>query len=403
MNDKIYKKTTSMEPLFPESGRAELASLSVEIFKKSGQLKTSLPAEVVRSEVAQLVCEMNSYYSNLIEGHKTLPRDIEKALKNNFSLSVKDQRNQRMSVAHIKTEKSMRQMLVGAPDTDVYSPKFIRGLHQNFYSHLPEAEWVTQSKSGTEFSLSPGAHRTYNVDVGKHIPPHYEVLGDFMNRFQSFYSMGDILATDQLIGVAAAHHRLVWIHPFGDGNGRVARLQSQAALMKLGLGGDGLWTLSRGLAREKNSYYAYLQAADQQRRHDFDGRGNLSDHALFQFCQFFLTQCLDQIELMLGLVSPFHLQYRIENYFRFMRVDLDGKLREYLVRLLKALSLQGEMARGKVPEILGLKGTASREVIRKAKSEGFIASRTEKGPIRIVFPNKVIESYFPQLFADLAE
>ena len=403
MKEALYKKITSMEPLFPESGRAELAALSVEIFKKSGELKTSLPSSDVRSEVAQLVCEMNSYYSNLIEGHKTLPRDIEKALKDDFLDSEEDQRNQRVSLAHIKTEKSMRQRLIHSPDTDIYAPAFIRGLHQDFYSHLPETEWVVLSKSGSEFSLSPGNLRAYNVDVGRHTPPDHEVLGDFLDRFQLFYSRDNILATDQLISLAAAHHRLVWIHPFGDGNGRVARLQSQAALTQLGLGGNGLWTLSRGLAHEKSSYYAHLQAADHQRTQDFDGRGNLSDQALSRFCQFFLTQCLDQIEFMLELISPFHLQNRIENYLRFTRVDLEGKLREHLVRLLKVLCLQGELPRGKVPEILGLKGSASREVIRRAISEGLVASHTEKGPIRIVFPNKVIESYFPQLFTNLAE
>ncbi len=54
---------------------------------------------------------MNSYYSNLIEGHKALPRDIEKALKGNFSPEEDDQRNQRLSVAHIKTESAMRKRL----------------------------------------------------------------------------------------------------------------------------------------------------------------------------------------------------------------------------------------------------------------------------------------------------
>ncbi len=69
-----------MEPLLPTSGKAELADLSVKIFQKSGELKASLPSKAVRQEISRLVCEMNSYYSNLIEGHKTLPRDIEKAL-----------------------------------------------------------------------------------------------------------------------------------------------------------------------------------------------------------------------------------------------------------------------------------------------------------------------------------
>jgi hypothetical protein len=144
-----------------------------------------------------------------------------------------------------------------------------------------------------------------------------------------------------------------------------------------------------------------LQAADQGRANDFDGRGNLSDAALSRFCRFFLERVLDQIDFMTGLISPFKLLDRIESYLRFTRVDLDGKMRDHLARLLKALCLEGEVPRGRVPDILGLKGTASRVIIRRALDEGLVSSSSEKGPLRIAFPNKVVDSYFPMLFTDL--
>ena len=390
-----------MEPLFPEAGRGELGELSAEIFRKSGELIASLPSKAVRQEVAKVVCEMNSYYSNLIEGHKTLPRDIEKALKEDFSTQEDDQRNQRLSVAHIRAERAMRTRLAEEPKTDIFSPDFICWLHKEFYSAIPEADWFTTSGTATRYPLEPGKIRNHNVDVGRHVPPDHPVIDRFMERFQSFYSSGGILATDKLIALAAAHHRLAWIHPFGDGNGRVARLQSQAAMIQAGLDGEGLWTLSRGLARARPTYYHRLQAADQRRANDYDGRGNLSDKGLSQFCVFFLEQVLDQISFMIGLIEPFQLQDRIENYLRFKRGDLDGKLREKLVRLLNALVLQGEVPRGLVPEILGLKGTASRDVIRKALEEGLVSSKSEKSALRIAFPSKVVEFYFPLLFTDL--
>jgi hypothetical protein len=164
---------------------------------------------------------------------------------------------------------------------------------------------------------------------------------------------------------------------------------------------EGLWTLSRGLARAKPAYFQHLQAADQGRANDFDGRGNLSDAALSRFCRFFLERVLDQIDFMTGLISPFKLLDRIESYLRFTRVDLDGKMRDHLARLLKALCLEGEVPRGRVPDILGLKGTASRVIIRRALDEGLVSSSSEKGPLRIAFPNKVVDSYFPMLFTDL--
>jgi len=397
----IFRRITSMEPLLPASSQAELAQLSVEILRKSGELVAALPSKTVRSQVAALVREMNSYYSNLIEGHKTLPRDIERALRGDFSDREEDRRNQLLSVAHIRTETTMRQRLADEPDLGVFQPEFIQWLHREFYSMLPEAEWFTTSISGKRHPLVPGELRDHNVDVGHHTPPDHEALGDFMRRFADSYSSPHILATGRLIAAAAAHHRLAWIHPFGDGNGRVARLQSQAAMIRNGLDDEGLWTLSRGFARARTAYYQHLQAADQPRANDFDGRGNLSDAALSRFCRFFLECCLDQIDFMTGLIAPFSLLDRIENYLRFTRVDLEPKTREHLQRLLQALCLEGELARGAVPHILGLKGTAARAIIRRALDEELVRSPSEKGPLHIAFPHKILDAWFPQLFTDL--
>ena len=400
-SESIFRRISSMEPLLPESARTVLAGLSAEIFRKSGELKQALPSAIVRLEVAKLVREMNSYYSNLIEGHKTLPREIERALRQDFSDKPDVKRNQQLGVAHIQAEQAMRERLASDTEVDVFSPDFVCWLHREFYCHLPLEEHVTTSKTGQPFPLTPGATRNYNVDVGHHTPPDHDVLGAFLERFQAFYSSGQIPATDHLIAIAAAHHRLAWIHPFGDGNGRVARLHSQAALIRTGVDADGLWTLSRGLARDRPAYFRLLQAADRQRTSDLDGRGNLSDKALAEFCEFFLRAILDQIEFMIDLVSPRSLRQRITGYLQFERLDLDLKLRGHLGKLLAHLCIEGELQRGCVMTILGLKDTAARDVIRKALADGLVSSRSEKGALRIAFPLKVRESYFPKLFTDL--
>jgi Fic family protein len=74
-----------------------------------------------------------------------------------------------------------------------------------------------------------------------------------------------------VIALAAAHHRLAWIHPFLDGNGRSARLHTHIGLGALGLT-HGLWSPMRGLARSQSQYYERLIAADQPRQGDIDGR-----------------------------------------------------------------------------------------------------------------------------------
>jgi Fic family protein len=51
---------------------------------------------------------------------------------------------------------------------------------------------------------------------------------------------------ERLVAIAASHHRLLWIHPFSEGNGRVARLLSHALLRRAGVGSP-LWSVARGL------------------------------------------------------------------------------------------------------------------------------------------------------------
>ena len=104
---------------------------------------------------------------------------------------------------------------------------------------------------------------------------------------------------------------------------------------------------------------------------------------------------------MLNLIEPFNLQERIESYLRFIRLDIDPKMRNHLTKLLRELVIQGEITRGAVPHIIGLKGTASREVIRKALDEKLISTSSEKGPLKIHFPSEALESYFPHLFTDI--
>jgi hypothetical protein len=161
----------------------------------------------------------------------------------------------------------------------------------------------------------------------------------------------------------------------------------------------GLWTLSRGLAREGEAYYQHLGAADQGRWNDLDGRGNLSDRPLGEFCRFILQSMLDQIEFMSGLFQFDVLSKRIEAYLHIERADLPAKARERLFKLLKAALVEGELARGRAGDILGMSESGARSIIRLALEEGLLDSPTEKGPLSLVFSSKTLESYFPKLYS----
>ena len=73
----------SIEPLLPESNR-ELEDLTIELASAASRFAARLHP-VMRTSVGDLVCSMNCYYSNLIEGHNTLPVDIDCAMVGDFS------------------------------------------------------------------------------------------------------------------------------------------------------------------------------------------------------------------------------------------------------------------------------------------------------------------------------
>jgi len=78
-----------MEPMLisqTSRHRPSLTDMALELTEKSAKFQSSLPSGIYMA-LADLVCAMNCYYSNLIEGHDTHPIDIERALKNDYSFS----------------------------------------------------------------------------------------------------------------------------------------------------------------------------------------------------------------------------------------------------------------------------------------------------------------------------
>jgi Fic family protein len=385
-----------MEPLLPDLRKPELAELSQAVALAVGELNGSVRSPIVRDRIAKLVRGMNCYYSNLIEGHRTLPRDIERARRQDFSKDTQQRENQLLGLAHVQAEESMADRL-REEDVDVYSPEFLCWIHGEFYRRLPESMLVARTTSGAEYRIAPGQFRDFQVDVGGHTPPDFATLPAFLTRFREGYGDERILATNRLTAIAAAHHRLAWIHPFGDGNGRVARLHSQALLQHHGLDGGGLWTLSRGLARSRQDYYARLRDADQKRNNDYDGRGNLTQHGLSQFCVFFLQTILDQVSFMRTLLNLADLRTRVERYFLYDALHLT-RHREALMRVVQMLVDVGECPREQVSRATGKGATTTAAIIKRGLQEGYFDSPSEKGRLQIAFPDKVLPFYFPNLF-----
>src|SRR5882762_792791 len=122
---ELYTQPAAMEPLLPESLRPELEELTCEILRKAGQLSAQIPTPIVRRRIGLLVRQMNSYYSNLIEGHKTLPRDIERALHQDYSADATKRANQHLTRAHVEVEEAMIARLESDRGLSIHSVEFL--------------------------------------------------------------------------------------------------------------------------------------------------------------------------------------------------------------------------------------------------------------------------------------
>jgi Fic family protein len=237
--------------------------------------------------------------------------------------------------------------------------------------------------------------RKPHVMIGRHFPPAPEDLPGFLTRFAEAYSSPMLSKLRKVIAVAASHHRLLWIHPFLDGNGRVTRLFSHAWLRELGIGSE-IWAVSRGLARNVEQYKAHLMAADEPRRGDLDGRGNLTQAGLNDFCKFFLSTCVDQVQFMESLLEPTEMLRRMEIW---CEEEVRAKrLPKQSWPLLREAVTAGEFSRGRASQLTGYEERQARTVLNTLIDASYLVSPTTRSPVRLGFPMTAIERWFPRLY-----
>lgn len=395
----MIESPNRIEPARLEEVPEAIADVTAELSASSAVLGSALH-RTTASNLASLVRIMNTYYSNLIEGHDTRPRDIERALAGNFDQDNERRNLQLEAAAHVRVQAEVDRMAAEGNLPEPASPEFIRWLHKEFYRDCPE-EMLRIRGEKAEFFMEPGEWRSrpeHDVAVGRHIPPSSVQVEEFMRHFETRYRFADMGKAAQIIAIPAAHHRLNYIHPFPDGNGRVSRLMSHAMALKSGIGAHGLWSISRGLARGRKSrgdYKRMMDYADSPREGELDGRGNLSQRALTEFTLWFLNVCLDQVTFMSGLFDLENLGRRLQIY-----VDRSDNLKPETARLLQEALIRGQFERGEAPRIAGLPERSARRVLNDVIAEGLLASATPKAPVSVRFPAAALETLFPRLYPD---
>ena len=384
----VYDQPHQFEPLLPQKDLDSLALRSRDVVEKSLRLQGALPASTRRA-VAELVRAMNSYYSNLIEGQSTHPKNIDRALAQDFSEQPDTARKQRIAVAHITAERELEAD--GIAEEEVLKSTYLCKAHRAFFGHMEEKDRMVEDRV-----VMPGAIREEDVQVFRHYPPTWRSIPQFLLRADQVF--GKRWGLDSLLmGIASAHQRLAWVHPFLDGNGRACRLQTHMALMPLSA---GLWSVNRGFARDRANYYAHLSNADMSRHGDLDGRGNLSEKMLRTWCEYFINTCQDQVTFMTRMLNLEELKDRMAGLIAVRSKEAGKHYRENAVLPMLHVIAVGPVSRGDFNRMLGLGERTGRTVMAQLLKDGLLVSDTPKGELRIGLPLDALNILLPNLYPE---
>jgi Fic family protein len=231
-------------------------------------------------QLKQVFHLLESLASARIEGNHTTLADYVDA-----KVAEGDARpnEQLREIANI--ERAMQQVEESVQAGQPLPENFLRGLHQ-----------ITVEGLAREGDRSPGAYRQGAVRIAQaeHMPPEAIQVPAYMSDLVRFVNQPDPPKYD-LMKVALAHHRFAWIHPFGNGNGRVVRLFTYALLIQYGFKVSEAGRLLNPAAvfcADRDRYYAMLSDADSG-----------SDEALERWCTYVLTGIRDELKKVSRLAN----------------------------------------------------------------------------------------------------
>jgi Fic family protein len=379
--------------------QTQLPDKAIGLSQASAKLAGQL-SPVTMATLEQHMRVINSYYSNLIEGNPTTPHDIRAAQRGDYSRDTAKRDLQLESLAHMQVQAWLQQQ---APSLDtLFSPAFLLAIHQQFYQRIPESLWEIKDEHGSTTDIVvPGQWRTRSVKVGVHIPPASDDLLALMASFCHTYHPDRFKGDRKLIAIMAAHHRLLWLHPFLDGNGRIGRLFTDAALRAIGLDSYGVWCISRGLAKTSARYKQQLSCADAIRQGDYDGRGALTEKGLVHFCDYMLDTAIDQVTYVSGLLQLTALRKRIDAYVQARNdsliTDYPEPLKPAAALILYNAFIHGELKRSDALELCGMPERSARRLLSQLKADGLLSETSSKSPLRWEVPEHAEAWYFPAL------
>jgi Fic family protein len=261
--------------------------IELDYLRKKQLGGTTTPA--VFFQLKQIFHTLESIYSARIEGNNTT---IAEYIETKLSEEIPPNKN-------IQEILNMEQAMAFIDEhiKDVFFNRaFVSELHKKVVDQLHP------SPDG-EGDKTPGVYRTVAVNIARsnHKPPEPIQVTTYMDELFAFISHDDAPKFD-LLKIAIAHHRFMWIHPFSNGNGRTGRLFTYAMLVKLGFHVDvgRILNPTAIFCNNRQKYYQFLSLADSGK-----------DDDILRWCEYVLAGLKEEIEKIDRLLDYKYLRSEI--------------------------------------------------------------------------------------------
>ena len=290
-----------------------------ELERLRGDLALTDTDPDVLVQIGEVLRLVNSMTSARIEGNRTTVLDVvtEKAA------TTKSQRSDAV------------QEVINLEGASEFIDDHIRPGGQLTQAFVRELHHLAVDGLVAEGDKTPGSYRTTPVAIAgtEHTPPGPDLVPALMTELVDFIN-AERSRNQDLVATAISHHRFLWIHPFGNGNGRVARLLTYAMLVQQGFTQTTSFRALNPTAvfgADRKKYYEHLSAADQ-----YDNRG------LVEWCEYVLVGLRQDLSRVKSLGDASFVLKRL-----FIPA-IDGLLRSALVTADEAAALRTTATQGVV-------------------------------------------------------
>ena len=295
---------------------------------------------------------LESIGSSRIEGNNTTIMDyVETAKLNNPQPKLFGDKD---DIKQIQNGEIAMQYIEENIDNIEINKHFLRELH------VLTVDGLDPNKEGAR---NPGLFRSDNVKITKsnHIPPDYTQVDAMMDELITFVNE-DCPPKYDLLKVAIAHHRFVWIHPFENGNGRVVRVFTYAMLLKKNIffSKERIVNPTAVFCSDRQKYYDYLSMADEG-----------TDEGLIAWAEYMLAGLRIEIEKIDKLLDYDYLLNTI-----LMPTINDASERGYIneteYKVLKVAVQKQIFQASDVADVLGKNGPEVSRIIRSLKDKNML-------------------------------